>query len=296
MPGRPRPSLVLMRLVVVSVIAIAIGVGGSAAGIALAPALDARWETATTSHAQSVLELLGRSAHTPLLFVPESVTRDPSAPATLVVVLPGLGGIGREMAERFVRAAEADRWLLLAPSPGYDPGDSNESLQAADLRVDNQLVALIDGVMARPLHLAAKIDVVGFSRGAQSAHRFALRHPDRVAALASFSAGTYTMPTSPQPYPLGIGGFDQWNHLRPFDPVALRQVRVFVGVGTADTNPTDIARAWDVVGGTTRLERGTRFAVALEQLKVPTRFQTYAGVGHSFTPAMSADAIGWFTG
>src|SRR5947207_1950229 len=104
------------------------------------------------------------------------------------------------------------------------------------------------------------------------------------------------MPTSLQPYPLGMGGFDQWNHLRPFDPGALRAVRVFVGVGTADANPADVARAWDAVGGTTRLERGSRFAQALAQLNVPTRFQTYAGVGHSFVPDMRADAISWFLG
>ena len=66
------------------------------------------------------------------------------------------------------------------------------------------------------------------------------------------------------------------------------------GVGTADANPADVARAWDAVGGTTRLERGSRFAQALEQLNVPTRFQTYPGVGHTFTPAMRADAIALF--
>ena len=296
-PAGPRSTVVPMRRALVGMLGLALGLLIAFAGFVLAPALDGRWQTAAETRDPSIAERLVRDARTPLLFVPESVTRDPAAPVTLVVVLPGLGGIGRDLAEGFVPTAEADRWLLLAPSPSYDPVTANESLEAADLRVDNELVALIDGVLARPaFELAPRIDLVGFSRGAQQAHRFALRHPDRVNALASFSAGTYTMPTSLQPYPLGVGGFDQWNHLRPFDPVALRQVRVLVGVGAADANPADVVRAWDGVGGTTRLERGSRFAQALEQLDVPTRFLTYPGVAHSFVPAMREDAIALFLG
>jgi pimeloyl-ACP methyl ester carboxylesterase len=296
-PAGARSTVGPMHRLLVGGLGLALALGVASAGFLLAPSLDGRWETATAARDPSVVEQLTRDARTPLLFVPDSVTRDPATPVTLVVVLPGLGGIGRDLAEGFVPAAEADRWLLLAPSPDYDPKDANESLEAADLRVDNELVALVDRVLARPgLQAAPRIDLVGFSRGAQQAHRFALRHPERVNALASFSAGTYTMPTSLQPYPLGVGGFDQWNHLHPFDPVTLRQVRVLVGVGTADANPADVVRAWDGVGGTTRFERGSRFAQALQQLDVPTRFQTYPGVGHAFVPAMRADAIGWFLG
>ncbi len=274
-----------MRPVLIGLLALAMGVGLFVGAPQVAPILDARWQTATTAHETSLTD---RST-------PSSVANTPG-PATIVVVLPGLGGIGRDLAEQLVPAAEAQRWPLLAPSPDYDPRDANESLQAADLRIDNELVSLIDRALARAeLHAVPKIELIGFSRGAQSAHRFALRHPDRVSALASFSAGTYTMPTSLLPYPVGIGGFDQWNHLHAFDAVALRQVRVLVGVGTADANPADVARAWDGVGGTTRLERGTRFAQALQGLSVPTVFDTYAGVGHAFVPAMRDDAIAFLT-
>src|SRR5438128_5972828 len=271
-----------MRRALVAVLGLALGLGIGSAAFALAPRLDGRWQTMTSGRESTLVERVSRSERAPLLFVPDSVTRDPVPPVTLVVVLPGLGSIGRDLAQEFVAAAEADRWVLLAPSPDYDPRSANESVQEADLRVDNELVALIDRVLARAsFHVGPLIDITGFSRGAQQAHRFVLRHPDRVAALASFSAGTYTMPTSLQPYPLGMGGFEQWDQLRPFDPVALQRVTVLVGVGTADANPADVARAWDAVGGTTRLERGSRFAQALVQLRVPARFQTYPGIGHA---------------
>ena len=261
-----------------------------------APALDPRWQTAGPAHDTSIVDRLTRSEKVPLLFVPDSVTSQPAGPVTLVVVLPGLGGYGRDLAQEFVPAAEEHRWLLLAPSPDYDP-IADETLTLADLRVDESLVALADQVMAQSRFRIAPANlVIGFSRGAQSAHRFVLRHPERVAALATFSAGTYTMPTSSQPYPFGVGDFALWNHQNPFDLTALRHVRVFVGVGGADANPADVVRDWDAVGGTTRLERGTRFAQALQQLGVPSRFASYPGVGHTFVTGMRADTVGWFLG
>ena len=285
-----------MRRALIVVLGAAIGVLVGASVIRVAPALDPHWQTAGATHETTLVDRLTRSQKAPLLFVPDSMTNEPTALATLVIVLPGLGNEGRGLAEEFVPAAEEHRWLLLTPSPDYDP-IANESLTLADLRVDESLVALADQVMTQSrFHIAPLIDVVGFSRGAQSAHRFALRHPERVAALATLSAGTYTMPTSSLPYPYGIGDFALWNHQNPFDIAALRRVRVFVGVGGADANPADVVREWDAVGGTNRLERGTRFAQALQQLSVPTRLQTYPGVGHVFVPAMLADTVEWLLG
>ena len=269
-----------------------LGLLGSLAVVSVGPVLDEHWQTVgvtqATSPAGSIAGLLARAENAvglvtraenaPLLFVPDSVTAEPVAPVTLVLVLPGLGGTGRVLAEDVLAACAV---------PGFDPTEK-ETLTEADVRVDQSLLSLADQVVARsPFHVAPVIDVVGFSRGAQTAHRFALRHPERVAGLASFSAGTYTMPTSSQPYPLGMGYFDLYNHQRPLDIAALRKVSVLVGVGAADANPADVVRDWDAVGGTTRLERGTRFAEALQQLKVPSRFQVYPGVGHTFTPAMA---------
>src|SRR5438046_1500861 len=168
---------VRMRRVAIVMLAVAVGLGIAMAGVLLGPRLDPRWRSVTTRDA-SIAQRLTRDARAPLLFVPGSVTRDPAPAVTLVVVLPGLGGAGRDLAEQFVGVAEDERWLLLAPSPNYDPFDANESLLAADLRVDNELVMLVGEVMAgSSLHVAPLIDLVGFSRGAQSAHRFALRHP-----------------------------------------------------------------------------------------------------------------------
>src|SRR5258707_7612551 len=121
-----------MRRLLVGLLGLALGLGIAGSAFVLAPTLDPRWQTATARDT-SLVDHVTRNARVPLLFVPDSVSRDPSSPATLVVVLPGLGGIGRDMAQEFVAAAEADRWLLLAPSPDYNPRGTNESLEEADL-------------------------------------------------------------------------------------------------------------------------------------------------------------------
>src|SRR5712691_2326500 len=136
---------------------VALGLLGSVAvaGVAVAPRVDARWQSANAGAQPYPLENLSRSDRAPLLFVPRSVTDDPTRPVTLVVVLPGLGGNGRDLAEKFVPAAEAFRWVLLAPSPDSDPTDTNETLESADLRIDDVIVRLVDQVMGRATYHVA---------------------------------------------------------------------------------------------------------------------------------------------
>lgn len=287
-----------VRLRLLAMVAgVVIGTLSSVGLFVLAPALDPRWHDLNLARDETPRQHLQRDPRAPLLFIPDAVVRDPNAQATLVVVLPGLGSVARPMADAFASAAESSRWLLLAPSPDYDPRSTGESLNTADLRVDDELLALIERAKARsPAPIAPMIDLVGFSRGAQQAHRFVLRHPEKVAALTTLSAGTYTMPTSRAEYPLGIGTLELWDHGHPFDSTAFAQVRILVGVGSLDNDPADVARAWDEIGGTNRLDRGLRFAGALSELHVPYRFQSYAGVGHQFVDAMRDDAVAWFKG
>src|SRR5947208_1455301 len=166
-----------MRRLLTVILGVAIGllVGNSA--IHAAPALDPRWQTAGSTHETSLVDRLTRSEKAPLLFVPDSVTTQPAAPATLVIVLPGLGNDGRDLAQEFVSAAEEHRWLLLAPSPDYDP-IANETLTLADLRMDESLVALADpgpGPVAIP------------PRPGHRCRRFLAWRPERASVRASSS-------------------------------------------------------------------------------------------------------------
>ena len=284
----------MRRLFLLIALGISVGVIAGAVAVRAESVLDARYRIAGWERQPPVWERFADPDRGPVLFVPASVTGpDAPAPTALVLALPGLGGIGRPLADGLSDAAESHRWLVLAPSPIYERQD--ESFSVADLRVDDEILQLLDLVRrTAPRPTAQRIFVVGFSRGAQTAHRFALRHPDLVAAVASLSAGSYTMPNSELDYPLGVGHFATFNGGHVFDPVALRSVRFLIGVGDADTSLAAVPADWNAVGGTTRVERAQRFAGALRTLAVPVRLEIFPGVGHVLTPDMLTSAEEWF--
>src|SRR5262249_7970052 len=130
--------------------------------------------------------------------------------------------------------------------------------------------------------------ILGHSRGAQLAHRFAEFRPERVLALAAISAGTYTMPQSAN-FPYGVQDLQQYSG-RPFDPARFDNVAVWVAVGGQDTNPADIPHQWDSVEGSTRLQRAQAFESALQQMGSNATLQVFANTHHELTGEMRAAA------
>jgi pimeloyl-ACP methyl ester carboxylesterase len=136
------------------------------------------------------------------------------------------------------------------------------------------------------------VRLIGFSRGAQLAHRFALAHPDRTDEVAAFSAGTYTLPDRSQREILPFGTADMQAYLgHPLDLDALRQVHFLVGVGLLDANPSDLPRAWDPYEGSTRVQRASAFVGALQANGIPAQLHVFAGVGHDLSAQMIAQGL-----
>src|SRR4029453_16609936 len=98
----------------------------------------------------------------------------------------------------------------------------------------------------------------GFSRGSQTANRFALSFPEHVAAVALVSAGTYTLPFPSlklsdadvaMPYPYGVANVGDLFGTG-FNAAAFRSVPFWVAVGGRDTDPIDRRHQWDrLLGG-----------------------------------------------
>src|SRR5438270_13322231 len=122
-----------MRRVLTVLVGVSLGLLVGNSVIRAAPALDARWQSAGSAHETSLVDWLTRGEKTPLLFVPDSVTSEPWAIATLVMVLPGVGKVGRVVAQEVVSAAEEHCWLLLAPCAEYET-IVDEGLTLEDLR------------------------------------------------------------------------------------------------------------------------------------------------------------------
>ncbi len=220
-----------------------------------------------------------------------------SAPLQVLVVLHGFGGNGEQFASNFVTYAERNQWLLVAPTITY--GDWTDPSQVAreDPRLIRWLAEYVDhlpeyvGLPVKP-----RVLLLGHSRGAQLAHRFAFFEPQRVLAVAALAAGTYTLPLERTTagsmilFPFGIGDL---NSVAGHDFSRIRLIadtEFWLGVGTEDNNPGDLPRAWDVYLGTTRVQRARVFQNALHDLGAKSVLVAFRGERHAFTAPMAATA------
>jgi poly(3-hydroxybutyrate) depolymerase len=229
------------------------------------------------------------------VYVPS--TLDLGRPTPVLLALHGQGGSGPAIARRLQGCAEQHGWLLIAPTMAYrdylDPDqvrrDAEENLPRVRALVA-RLPALLPGVRPR-----AGLLLYGFSRGAQMAHRFGLVYPREVAAVAVLSAGSYTLPEdqdaarAPLDFPFGVADLEAVGGA-PFDPVAFGRLPFWIGVGGADANPADTARAWDRLEGRTRVERAQAFARQLQARGVNASLHVFGGTGHEETGTMRAGA------
>jgi pimeloyl-ACP methyl ester carboxylesterase len=137
--------------------------------------------------------------------------------------------------------------------------------------------------------------ILGHSRGAQLAHRFAEFRPERVLAVAALSAGTYTLPESSGPqdvalsFPFGVKDMASYAG-HAFDAGKFDVVQFWVGVGGQDTNPADVPRQWDGLEGTTRVQRAQTFESAMRQLGANSVLRVFGDAKHDVTSEMRAAA------
>jgi pimeloyl-ACP methyl ester carboxylesterase len=219
------------------------------------------------------------------------------APVQALVALHGMGGNGDQFAAQFVDAADRNGWLLVAPTIDY--GDWTDPAQIA--REDPRLIAWLSdfidqlgqysGVPVKP-----RVLLLGHSRGAQLAHRFALFEPQRVLAVAALAAGTYTLPVERSDggsmirFPFGIGDLNAvaghgFRRMR-----LIEDTEFWLGVGSEDNNPADLPRDWDGYIGTTRVQRARVFQAALHALGARSVLVAFRGERHTLTPDMAASA------
>ncbi len=224
---------------------------------------------------------------------------------TALLVLHGMGGDGPSMASLVLPYAQTQNWTVIAPTIPY--GDWRDPVAVADedVRLAPQLTSILDSVAADTGEtIAGQALVFGFSRGAQEALRYSLFFPERVQAVASLSAGTYTLPvasvrtaagsTLNAPFPYGVADLAA-RCGRPLDTQRLAAVRFLVGVGAADNRAADVPRQWDPYVGQTRVERATRFGQMLSQLGYQAQVVVVPGVGHEVNGAMLEPVMAFLT-
>ncbi len=215
----------------------------------------------------------------------------PGKPVQVLLALHGMGGNGEDFSKELVEQADRYGWLIVAPTIGY--GDwTNTSVVAREEPV--LIRALADYLDQLPqltgLQTRRLVLVLGHSRGAQLAHRFAEFRPDKVLAVAALSAGTYTLPLSSGPqgtmsFPFGVKDLAQYAGTA-FDSARFDGIQFWVGVGGLDTNAADLPRQWDTYEGTTRLQRAQAFEAAMQQLGASSILRVFGDARHEVTSEM----------
>jgi pimeloyl-ACP methyl ester carboxylesterase len=239
------------------------------------------------------------------VYTPQSLVGAAPAPVT-VLVLHGIGGNGPGMAATLLPFARAQGWTVVAPSIPYGDWRDPAQLTREELGLQPQMAGLLDAVPVETgVDLGQRILVFGFSRGAQTALRFAMLYPDRVRAVAAFSAGTYTLPmatiktaaggTMTAPMPFGVADLEQQVGHK-IDAARLAAIRFLIGVGARDNREGDVPRQWDPFVGKTRVERAERFAASLNEMGMPAKMVVVPDAGHELTAPMVEQVTSFLAG
>jgi predicted esterase len=222
-------------------------------------------------------------------------------PLRVFLVLHGMGNRGDTFSQNLIKIADANHWVLIAPTFHYRDYLDPQQLREDDIQLSGRLLDTLDVLPQRlNVKLYRQVLIYGYSRGAQLGHRFTYFHPERVKSIAVLAAGAYTMPTEKiasgkgtptvVPFPYGVGDLQECVG-KPLNWQALKRVSFWVGVGENDNHPQDVARAFDPYGGRTRVERAQSFKQALQSLGIRVQLDIFPNVSHEITSEMRARAL-----
>jgi len=215
-------------------------------------------------------------------------------------VLVSVHGVSRNAEEHIeLLRPLADRYgvLLVAPLFAADRFRDFQRLgrRGRGPRADLALIRVLNELTMAIGCDTSRIDMFGFSGGAQFAHRFALAHPQRVRRLALGAAGWYTMPDDTLPYPYGTADASGLKAVR-LNAIAAARLPTLVLVGERDdcTDDEELNRSQMVCDsqGDTRLRRAESWTRAMNAFAAgrgeseQVSLVTLPGVDHSFRDAV----------
>lgn len=195
------------------------------------------------------------------LYVPPEHYKDPlraqanGASQTVLRKLPLLVFIHGTLrdasyAERgLIPFAESTPCAIMAPlfPAGLDSTtdlDSYKLLRSPTLRSDLALLDMLNEVAHRwPGIDTTKIFLMGYSGGAQFAHRFLYLYPERLAAVSIGAPGTVTTLDHSASWPKGIADVKELFGIR-VDKNLIKQVKIQLVVGDADVEVHGGAEFW----------------------------------------------------
>ena len=223
-------------------------------------------------------------------FVPSRGLRRPP-----LVLVHGTGRGAARQFRAFLPRAIALGVPLIAPELPGERFAGYQSLGGADgpLAGMAAFVATLDDAASHLQLPTERIDLFGFSGGAQFVHRFAMLAPAPVRRAVVASAGWYTYLDQDRPFPRGVAPGERSGG-RPVDVDAFLRIPMHVLVGERDVEQDlglRTGKAIDRRQGPNRLARALCWMDHLEEAArargLPPRvsFDLLTDTGHSFSEA-----------
>lgn len=199
-----------------------------------------------------------------LVYIPINAT----VGASVLVSLHGITRNAAEQAKVSAAYCEPHGIILVVPVFSSDIHADYQRLgrQGRGIRADLAVNRVLEEVASLSGADVIQNYLLGFSGGAQFAHRYLMAHPHRVRAALIVAAGWYTFPDTNQRFPYGI------RHTRAlrgvnFNPEEFLRVPIAVVVGEHDVGTSNVRRTErvDSQQGTTRRERARNWVVAMRR-------------------------------
>jgi pimeloyl-ACP methyl ester carboxylesterase len=219
-----------------------------------------------------------------------------------IVLVHGAARRALEQFRTFIPfAAEADR-VLLAPDFGDDRFVGFQQLAGREgsLSAANEFHRAISETAARLAVSGDQVDLIGFSGGAQFAHRYAMLFPELVRRLVVVSAGWFTYLDAERPFPRGIGQSPATAG-QTVDVEAFLRVPMRVMVGEKDLIRDPLLRTsprMDRRQGFNRVVRANRWVQHLQAeasargLRADVSLELLPDTAHSFRQAIARGGLG----
>jgi pimeloyl-ACP methyl ester carboxylesterase len=239
--------------------------------------------------------LVGTQVRSVFLRMPQRAAV-PGKPLQVLLALHGMGGNGEDFSKELFEQADHYGWLIVAPTIDYGDWTKPDIVAREEPVLIRALSDYLDQLPAsNGIQVRRQVLLLGHSRGAQLAHRFAEFRPEKVLAVAALSAGTYTLPQGSLSFPFGVKDLAQYGGLA-FDAAKVGGVQFWVGVGGLDTNAAEVPRQWDSYEGTTRVQRAQAFASAMQQMGASSVLRIFGEAGHGVTSEMRTAACTFLGG
>ncbi|MCA0964763.1 alpha/beta hydrolase [Salipiger bermudensis] len=225
-------------------------------------------------------------------YVPESYDPEGAKTYPLAVLIHHSKRDAQALRDHYIAFAEAHHCALLAPLfpcgiTGPDDFNNYKLMRHGGVAYDEVLLGMVEEIAEVFRLQTNRFLLSGFSGGGQFAHRFLLRHPDRLRGVSIAAPGTVTLPGDPRGWWVGTGDMATSTGAA-FDAVAVARVPIQLLVGADDTAEGMTIKPgsdfWCEDGandaGATRVARLSALEAALRGIGAAPERRDLLGVGH----------------